>query len=101
MAAGSSAATARSLRQAAMLGSEGTSRFVAGAWPVSARSDSATMPGVGLTSGHELMPSVADQVRPAHPAQGLAQHRPIGRIVIPQECLVQPPHLQTLWNSDF
>ena len=45
-----------------------------------------------LIRRHEVLPAVADQVRAPHVAQRLAQQRPVVRVVIAQERLVQPAH---------
>src|SRR5690242_2359800 len=49
-----------------------------------------------LECRNELVLAAADQIRATHPAQRLAKHGPIVGIVVPQESLVQPPHLETL-----
>ena len=41
-----------------------------------------------LVGRNELMLTAAYQVCATHPTQGLTQHRPVVRIVVPQKCLV-------------
>src|SRR5690606_5709552 len=44
---------------------------------------------VRLVARNQLVFAIADQVRTAHGLQCVAQHRPVGRIVVAQERLVQ------------
>jgi len=48
-----------------------------------------------------MMLTIADQVGAPHALQGVAQQRPIVGVVIPQEGLVQPAHLDPLGDDDF
>src|SRR5579885_659774 len=54
-----------------------------------------------LVRRNELMLAAADEIGPAHAPQRLAQHRPIVGIVIAQERLVEPAHLQALGHPDL
>ena len=54
-----------------------------------------------LVRRNEVLLAVADQVGAAHALQRLAQHRPILRVVIAQEGLVQATHLDPLRNDDL
>jgi hypothetical protein len=45
----------------------------------------------GLEGGHQVALAVADQVRAAHGLERLAQQRPVLRVVVAQEGLVQAP----------
>ena len=49
-----------------------------------------------LVGRHQLLLAVADQVGAPHPPQRLAQQRPVVRIVIAQERLVQPARASAL-----
>src|SRR6185437_14864572 len=49
-----------------------------------------------LRGRHQLLPAVADEVRASHAPQRLPQQRPVVGIVIAQERLVQPAHLEAL-----
>ena len=49
-----------------------------------------------LVQRHQLVLAVADQIGAPHAAQRLAQQRPVLRVVIAQERLVQAPHLEAL-----
>src|SRR5256885_2371287 len=49
----------------------------------------------GLEGGDQVLLAVADEVGTAHGLQGLAQQRPVVRVVVAQEGLVQAPALFT------
>ena len=53
-----------------------------------------------LPRWHELVLAAADQVRAAHAVQRIAQHRPVVRIVVAQERLVEPALREPLHGMD-
>ena len=55
---------------------------------------------MGIGRNQELFP-VSNQVTPFHANESLSQDRPVARIMIPQERLVQPPDLESVGHIDF
>src|SRR5690606_38157099 len=51
-----------------------------------------------LEPRYQMLFAVADQVLASHPAQRVAQHRPVLGIMVAEECLVQAPNFQPLRN---
>ena len=54
-----------------------------------------------LPRGNQVSLAAADQVGAAHALEGLAQQRPVVRVMVAQECLVQTPLPQVLGHDHF
>ena len=78
------------IRQPIMLGSEGL-RLAVDALAL----DRIARAG-GLVVGDEMMLAIAYQIGPPHVLQCFAQHRPVVRIMVAEERLVQTPLLHRL-----